>query len=98
MIDFWRKSRVVDLVVVMGVIGVVAAMAIPLHADAQARARIEQCAIRRVWILIEGRCTECGSGGGRVRHAGHYSLSRVSGARFRGAVGTPQAVHFRLTW
>ena len=52
MFDFWRKRSVVrgkgvgltliDLVVVMCVIGVVAALAIPLHANAQARARIEK--------------------------------------------------------
>ncbi len=52
MIDLWRKRRVVrgngvgltliDLMVVISVIGVVAAMAIPLHANAQARACIEK--------------------------------------------------------
>jgi general secretion pathway protein G len=52
MFDLWRKRRVVrgkgvgltliDLMVVVCVIGVVAAMAIPLHANAQARARIEK--------------------------------------------------------
>ena len=52
MFDLWRKRRVVrgkgagltliDLMVVVCVLGVVAALAIPLHANAQARARIEQ--------------------------------------------------------
>jgi len=52
MIDLWRKRRVVrgngvgltliDFMVVVSVIGVVAAMAIPLHVNAQARDRIEK--------------------------------------------------------
>ena len=52
MFDLWRKRRVVrgngvgltliELMVVVCVIGVVAAMAIPLQANAQARARIEK--------------------------------------------------------
>ena len=52
MFDVWQKRRVVrgkgvgltliDLMVVVCVIGVVAAMAIPLHANAQARACIEK--------------------------------------------------------
>jgi general secretion pathway protein G len=42
MIEIWRKSRVVDLMVVVSVIGVVAAMAIPLYVNAEARDRIEK--------------------------------------------------------
>src|SRR5215831_1071755 len=42
MIEIWRKSRLVDLMVVVSVIGVVAAIAIPLHVNAQARDRIEK--------------------------------------------------------
>jgi len=52
MLDLWRKKRMacgsevaltlIDLMVVICIIGVVAALAIPLHANAQARARIEQ--------------------------------------------------------
>src|SRR5215470_1564887 len=51
MIDLWWKRLVrgsgaeltlVDLMVVVAVVGVVAALAIPLHANAQARARIEK--------------------------------------------------------
>src|SRR5215471_21468183 len=52
MIDLWRKKRMIrstgfpltliDLMVVVAVIGVVAALAIPLHANAEARDRIEK--------------------------------------------------------
>ena len=52
MFDLWRERKVIrgtevaltliDLMVVVSVIGVVAALAIPLHANAQARARIEK--------------------------------------------------------
>ena len=52
MFDLWRKRTVVrgtgvgltliDLMVVVSVIGVVAALAIPLHANAEARDRIEK--------------------------------------------------------
>src|SRR6266568_7451932 len=52
MFELWRRRRrvrgkevgltLIDLMVVVCVIGVVAAMAIPLHANAQARARIEK--------------------------------------------------------
>src|SRR5262252_8489191 len=52
MIDLWRKRKVIrgtgvpltliDLMVVVAVIGVVAALAIPLYANAEARDRIEK--------------------------------------------------------
>src|SRR5262249_17352089 len=52
MIDLWRKKRMIrgigvelaliDLIVVVAVIGVVAALAIPLYANAEARDRIEK--------------------------------------------------------
>src|SRR5215813_13328441 len=42
MIEIWRKKRVVDLMVVVSVIGVVAALAIPLYANAEARDRIQK--------------------------------------------------------
>ena len=52
MIDLWRKKRMIrstgvpltliDLMVVVAVIGVVAALAIPLYANAEARDRIEK--------------------------------------------------------
>jgi len=52
MIDLWRKKRMIrgtgvpltliDLMVVVAVCGAVAALAIPLHANAQARACIEK--------------------------------------------------------
>ena len=42
MIETWRKSRLLDLIVVVSVIGVVAALAIPLYANAEARDRIEK--------------------------------------------------------
>ena len=52
MFDLWRKTKVIrgigvgvtliDLMVVVSVIGVVAALAIPLHANAEARDRIEK--------------------------------------------------------
>jgi len=52
MFDLWRKRKgirgtevgltLIDLMVVVSVIGVVAALAIPLHANAQARACIEK--------------------------------------------------------
>ena len=44
MIEIWWKwkTRVVDLMVVVSVIGVVAALAIPLYANAEARDRIEK--------------------------------------------------------
>ena len=42
MIEIWRKSRLVDLMVVVSMIGVVAAIAIPLYANAEARDRIEK--------------------------------------------------------
>ena len=40
--EIWRKSRLVDLMVVVFVIGMVAAIAIPLYANAEARDRIEK--------------------------------------------------------
>jgi len=42
MIEIWWKRRVVDLMVVVSVIGVVAALAIPLYVNAEARDRIEK--------------------------------------------------------
>ena len=42
MIEIWRKSRLVDLMVVVSMIGVVAGIAIPLYANAEARDRIEK--------------------------------------------------------
>jgi len=52
MFNFWRKRKVIrgigvgltliDLLVVVAVCGVVAALAIPLHANAEARDRIEK--------------------------------------------------------
>ena len=42
MIEIWWKRRVVDLMVVASVIGVVAALAIPLYVNAEARDRIEK--------------------------------------------------------
>jgi len=42
MIEIWRKSRLVDLLVVVSMIGVVAGIAIPLYANAEARDRIEK--------------------------------------------------------
>ena len=42
MIEIRRNSRLLDLMVVVSVIGMVAAIAIPLYANAEARDRIEK--------------------------------------------------------
>src|SRR5215467_2907555 len=42
MIEICRKSGLVDLMVVVSVIGLVAALAIPLYANAEARDRIQK--------------------------------------------------------